>query len=430
MSWAAGSNEGDLESFRTKLVQRTVSDLSMVNAAYADTGPYGNEICIVVTPEPACCFTLLTPVPSGPYVLWQVSGADQGSFLSPGGHWCWPAWYSVSHVVSKQVFTFNARPKSCPTRDAVFVDVNLSINLAIGNDFERVKAFVFGLGAERLDSYLYMQVEESIRTLVYGVTHDRVNDLRSEFASEMLTVLQSKLTPLGVDVQNVKVTDVALPMELQKRLESTTAFKTKITEEQKNHEHRVQQLSNANEQKVAEIAQEFNIIKQQLTAEADRYEVALQEQLAMAESERKVSVEKTLGEREVSVTKSKGQIDVAVFEGRAEKDSQVSAAKIEADNIIQRATVDAKARLTAASAYEKMSKNLAEARLADAKAEGSSAEETEEKRRFEQRCRLAALDAKLAGKGRLLLDAKNGGGEVLQSFLSVREALNAQEMKR
>ena len=238
-AWTAGTTVGDLESLRTRLVQRSVSSLDEVASTFAHTGAYGNEICIVVTPEPACCFTFLTQVPSGPYTLWQVSGADQGSFLRPGGHWCWPAWYSVSHVVSKQVFTFNAKPKSCPTHDSVFVDVNLSINLAIANDFERVKEFVFRLGAERLDAYLYMQVEESIRTLVYGVTHDRVNDLRSEFASEMLSVLQSKLNPLGIDVQNVKVTDVALPKELQKRLESTTAFKTKIIEEQKNHEHKV-----------------------------------------------------------------------------------------------------------------------------------------------------------------------------------------------
>jgi hypothetical protein len=45
-------------------------------------------------------------------------------------------------------------PKSCPTRDMVFVDLNLSINFRIGPDIDRVQDFVFKMGAERLDGYL------------------------------------------------------------------------------------------------------------------------------------------------------------------------------------------------------------------------------------------------------------------------------------
>jgi len=54
-----------------------------------------------------------------------------------------------------------------------------------------------------------------------------VNDLRSEFSGEMLRTLQSKVGPFGVDILNVKITDVALPRELQERLEKTTAFRTR-----------------------------------------------------------------------------------------------------------------------------------------------------------------------------------------------------------
>jgi len=116
------------------------------------------------------------------------------------------------------------------------VDIDLSVALRIGPSFDRVQDFVFHMGAERLDAYLSFQVEESIRGLVYDVTHDRVNDLRSEFAADMLSVLQAKVERFGIEIVNVKVTDVALPRELQARLESTTAFKTRLTEEAKNHE--------------------------------------------------------------------------------------------------------------------------------------------------------------------------------------------------
>ncbi len=192
----------------------------------------------------------------------------------------------------------------------------------------------------------------------------------------------------------------------------------------------MQQLANDNEQKVAGIQQKYNIQKQQLEAEHDRYEVSLQEQLSKAESERKVGLEEALGQREVAVTKAKGAIDVATYEGRGKKDAMVSSAKIQADEITRGAAIDAKARLTEAAAFEKMSKNLADARLEEAKANGQSAEETEEKKHFEQKTRLAELDAKLASKGRLLLDAGNGGDKILQSFMSVREALTTAEMKR
>lgn len=51
----------------------------------------------------------------------------------------WPTWSTVSALVSKQTVTYNAQPKKCPTRDMVFVDLNLSINFRIGPDIDRVQ---------------------------------------------------------------------------------------------------------------------------------------------------------------------------------------------------------------------------------------------------------------------------------------------------
>ena len=153
-------------------------------------------------------------------MLWQKCGTNQGS-LNPGCQPCWCGWNRVSHLVSKQLVTYNHMPKKCPTRDHVFVDIDLSVTLKINSS--QVNKFVFEMGVERLDAYLSFQVEESIRGLVYDVNHDRVNDLRSEFASDMLAVLQQKVERFGVDIKAVKITNVALPRELQERLESTPA---------------------------------------------------------------------------------------------------------------------------------------------------------------------------------------------------------------
>jgi regulator of protease activity HflC (stomatin/prohibitin superfamily) len=67
--------------------------------------------------------------------------------------------------------------------------------------------------------------------------HAKVNDLREEFALGMLATLNSKVSVYGVQIRNVKITDVKLPKILQQRLEKTTAFKTKMGEQEKSFEN-------------------------------------------------------------------------------------------------------------------------------------------------------------------------------------------------
>jgi regulator of protease activity HflC (stomatin/prohibitin superfamily) len=234
-------------------------------------------------------------------------------------------------MISKATIVYNAKPKSCPTADSVFVDVDLSVNLRIGPDIERAQTFVFEMGAERLDAYLHFQVEESIRQLVYSVTHDRVNDLRSEFANEMLETLKGKVTAYGVEVVSVKITDVQLPRELQERLEKTTAFKTRIEEDEKLHEHNVMKLDNQHEQKKAEIRQKYAIEKQRLDAATDQYEVTMDEKMAIAASKRAVEEQNAHSAVEVAVTQRRGEIEVAAFKGRANKEDLISSTRMKCE---------------------------------------------------------------------------------------------------
>jgi hypothetical protein len=64
--------------------------------------------------------------------------------------------------------------------------VDMSINLRVSPDIQRVQDFFHKMGPSRLDAYLYFEVEELMRYLVNGVTHDKVNDLRSEFSTTVL----------------------------------------------------------------------------------------------------------------------------------------------------------------------------------------------------------------------------------------------------
>ena len=267
-------------------------------------------------------------------------------------------------------------------------------------------------------------MNESIRTLVYEVTHDRVNDLRSEFASNMMRTLQSKMGQFGVEVVNVKVTDVQLPRELQERLEKTTAFQTRLKEEAKNHEYTLLQLTNVSEQGLADSAQTFTLQKHKLDAQAGQYEVTMDEAMNAAQSERKVLTENARAEREVAVTKANGEIEVAQYNGRAEKEKLVSTTQIACDRQLREAQQAAKTRLKEAEATKNSSQDLARARHEEASAEGDAATKMEEKRRFEQKLQLAEIDAQLASKGRKVLSG-DAGKSLLGSFVAVRGALDA-----
>lgn len=202
----------------------------------------------------------------------------------------------------------------------------------IGPDIERVQSFVYNMGAERLDGYLFFKVEEAVRSLVQTVTHDKVIELRSEFAEQTKEQLNRVMTPMGVTITSVIITDVALPRDLQKRLESTTAFRTRIAEQQKEAAFKEQQMENEQEQQQAAWKQFETIETQKVVAESTRYEIDMDSKMAMAESKRKQESGKANGEYEVAVTKARGKIEVATFEGRSNTEAMISTGTIKPSN--------------------------------------------------------------------------------------------------
>jgi regulator of protease activity HflC (stomatin/prohibitin superfamily) len=202
---------------------------SSANEVFAERGGV-DQVLVIVPSTPTCPQPYFT-VPAGPYVLWQSWGKNKGQ-LSPGLKLCWMPWNRVSHIVTKAAITYDAPAYNVPTADNVMVEVDVSITFSITGGDDAAADFVYKIGARNFNDYLSSKIEEAIRGLVYGVTHNKVNDLREEFAVTMLDNLKSKFMVFGVRMMNVKVTDVKLPTELQQRLEKTTAFQTKIEEAQ------------------------------------------------------------------------------------------------------------------------------------------------------------------------------------------------------
>jgi hypothetical protein len=218
-----------MSKVRSNLVQRHVWMASSANEVFAERGGV-DQVLVIVPSTPTCPQPYFT-VPAGPYVLWQSWGKNKGQ-LSPGLKLCWMPWNRVSHIVTKAAITYDAPAYNVPTADNVMVEVDVSITFSITGGDDAAADFVYKIGARNFNDYLSSKIEEAIRGLVYGVTHNKVNDLREEFAVTMLDNLKSKFMVFGVRMMNVKVTDVKLPTELQQRLEKTTAFQTKIEEAQ------------------------------------------------------------------------------------------------------------------------------------------------------------------------------------------------------
>ena len=241
-------------------------------------------------------------VPSGYWILYQRWYKNQGS-LTPGVKWCWPFYFRVSHIINAATITYSAPSRQVPTADNVMVDINLSLTFAIGPTINDAEAFVYTLGTTRFDEFLSNEVEEGIRGLVYSVTHDRVNDLREEFAQGMLASLSKKFVVFGVQVKNVKITDVALPNDLSRLLEQTTTFRTRIAEVAKRHENSIRVLADEASQKLETIVRTNARRKQDLLAQCQRYEI-----------EHKEIIDEKMGQLRVAEIEAKSRMDVQIGE--------------------------------------------------------------------------------------------------------------------
>lgn len=86
--------------------------------------------------------------------------------------------------------TYDAPTYNVPTADNVMVNVDISLSFRISEGADAASDFVYKIGAPNFNSYLSSKVEEAVRGLVYGVPHNKVNDLRETFATSMLNNLR------------------------------------------------------------------------------------------------------------------------------------------------------------------------------------------------------------------------------------------------
>ena len=211
-------------------------------------------------------------------------------------------------------------------------------------------------------------------------------------------------------------------------LENTTSFKTRLTMQSKNHEHTIQTIENTYAQQRQNIAQTFDLQKRSVRAETDREDTEQQEKMAVATSDRAQKTTTAYEAQDVILTKARSDLEVAEFTGRTEKAELVEKTKIECARRVRTTKKECSVETTQSEALREASKDLAAAREAEAAGEGKAAEYQEERIRFEQQKRLAAIDAHFAARGRHVIQGE-GGKQLLSAFHDGR-GVQASMMKR
>jgi regulator of protease activity HflC (stomatin/prohibitin superfamily) len=231
------------------------------------------------------------------------------------------------------------------------VDFDLSMSFRIGPGPDEATSFVYKLGADRFDELAAAEMEETVRSLAYSTTHDKVDDLREEFSVGLLSALNPKFRIYGVQVVAVKITGVALPADIRDRLERITALKTDLSEREKIHKKRIRELEDeavrsievtrmSNERRLREIEAERirYAIERRVMEEAARGRARVEEMKAMADADVALkrslgneTVEKVLARQQAEALIKKAHIQCQTMRIEAEKNVNIEVKNSEAE---------------------------------------------------------------------------------------------------
>ncbi|EEY66307.1 uncharacterized protein PITG_03867 [Phytophthora infestans T30-4] len=370
-------------------ISRPMDAMGQFNAKVVD-----GRIPIVLIPSYPTFFTFMQQIPSGVWVLQQTWNAHAG-MMNPGLKVFWPAWNRVSHIVTKQAVAYSNPVLGCLTADNVMVDIDISISFQIGPTEDDAVKFVYVLGAHRLDELLYSLTEEAIRGLVHSVRYDQ----------------------FGVFIHNVKVTNVDLPPSLSSTLEGTTAFKTRMEEQEKNHENQLRILINEETRKHTAVQKENERAVQDLLAAKARANIIRNELRTTAEAKAQMTIAQHKAEYANKIKEAEGfKIDAVATVTAASVRAQTQPA-VDLANLKQNYAQYIAAAKIKSDGMVKAAEHEAAKMSADAEAEAVAAAFLTEKRSFDYQQKKIRLEMGLAHVVPMVISGKNGDDLIRQTVL-------------
>jgi len=377
----------------------------------------GNTVPVVLVPSKRWIWSCTYTVPSGVSCISQRFGKDCDPIVNgvmqltdPGFH-CSPAYTQVKYCVTKQSCTYDAPVKLCPTVDNVMVDCELTLVFQIGPEPELVRDFVYKLGAVRFNEFLSGEVDEGMRQLVRGEKLENVLELRGSSQAGVRRVLETlnlKFKPFGVRFLRAAIKEVRLGQKLEKLMEETTNFRTKIKDIEKEHEVEMKKVNYDYEQKRAELDRDYDRRLQDIENDMTVALIDRKKMKIAAESKKEVNITKAEENRSVERLKAQADLDVSTMQGKQSNEALLAKvyAKCESEKI--EAERDCIVRIAESEAMVQVAKNKAEALRTEAVAEGNAAASLKTVREWELQMAKLEVSEMMARKSKIVIAGENG----------------------
>jgi len=221
-------------------------------------------VLVVLVPEPRPVTSMFFTVPSGVNCIIETRGHppekdpnNPMSVIAEPGLYFAPFTTRVAYAVTKQMCSYDAPVKRCPTSDNVLCSVDLTIVFNIFDPYD----FVYQLGAAKFDDLLSVTIEEKVRKFIRELDHTKIHSLRGDHASALKGDLNGAFKGYGVAFHDVKVTGVWLPTDLANKLEMITKQEIRMETIAAQHEYSKIQVQQTSEMRIEEIRKKNEQLK-------------------------------------------------------------------------------------------------------------------------------------------------------------------------
>jgi len=400
---------------KTVITQRNIESPSEAQRIFNTTS--SRSLPVVLVPANRWICSCYYTVPSGVSCITQRFGKDcdteiKGVLqLTEPGLKCAPAFTQVKYCVTKQSCTYEAPVKSCPTVDNVMVDCELTLVFQIGPAPDRVRDFVYKLGAVRFNEFLSAAVDEAMRQLVRGEKLENVLELRGSSQAGVRRVMESlnaKFNTFGVRFLRAVIKEVRLGAMLEKLMEDTTNFRTKIKDIEKEHDVEMKKVNYNYEQCRAELDRDYDRRLQDIENDMNVALIDRKKLKIAAESKKEVAITKANENRSVERLKAQADLDVSTLQGKETNEALLAKvnSKAEAEKIA--ALRDRQVRIAESEAMVKVAEDNAEALRTEANAEGQAAASLKTVREWELEMAKLEVSELMARKSKIVISGENG----------------------
>jgi len=437
----------------TSFAEASIGSVDDANRTFGGKLKDGS-IPVVLFPGRNCLKPFMT-VPEGCYALVQRFGADlnypkKGTAVWPSGfHWAAP-WKRVSHLVTKQNIVFDTPVKGCKTADNVTVTIDVCLSLRImgdegkGEDPDLVRIFVYKLGPRGLAQQLRDAQDEAVRALARSVDHEQVYGLRSAETHGQTTViaedgdpttqetgnvtdamknsLNDQFNKLGVQITDVAITNVRLPMNFTKQMQEKTVYSSIIAEQKMKQENDMQMLKfkeeidTADQKKKEEQEAELAVgtrICAEAQKELDTVKAETNKMVSELTEDMKTAVREITTEAQL-IVKTVNMEKVAITEGvNAKGRAEAEMLEAERDAFITRKHAEGK--LFSAKIDASVKKVVAEA-------EGDAASKLRAKRAFENQQKQLRVYSELARNDNVVISGNSGDSLLAEMLVAQRQS--------